>query len=207
MGIIIRQGIVALLIMIFTPLAVCGSWDDSKVVVEGFFGETDNQFGFAHGYIVNVLPEVLAIFNDGQILLWDSVQGKTKLFDKNGLLTKSLPYIGLLAKEASSDSVYAFKFESSDKASYIGVYNISENKWVWFDNSKNFIPSGKALAVKSGDNLIVWKEKGTNTHPLVSSSIPMPRNLLILVLKLSGAGLRAITGMKRQSSTRTSPIT
>jgi hypothetical protein len=141
MGMIIKQGLFVALILFFSPVVLYAAWNSPKNIIEGQFGSADNNFGFAKGYIVDELPQILTIFQDGKILLWDQVQGKTKLFSIDGTLAKTLPYIGLKTEEVSVGSVYAFKFDPSAKATYAGVYSVSENKWLWFDESINIVTS------------------------------------------------------------------
>jgi hypothetical protein len=165
MGIIIRQIIFVALILIISPLSLYASWNGPSIIIDGQFGTSDDQFGLKQGDVVIELPQVLTVFHDGKILIFDPVQGKTKLFSNDGTLNKSLPYLGMMAEEASSESVYAFKFEPSAKATYAGVYSVTENKWLWFDDSINLVTSYKLSVAKSDGNLVVWREKGYKYSP------------------------------------------
>ena len=131
--------------VIFTVILFCllmaatvfADWQETIEVLQGEWGEADNEFGYYDGEMMDTFPQIFDVLSDGKVIISDDANDRFMLFDKTGLFLKSFtaPGTGIIALTA--DRLFVTKWNRAKKMNNIGLFNVATEQWQWIDDQNN----------------------------------------------------------------------
>jgi hypothetical protein len=143
------------------------AWQGPAEVISGTWGSNDNQFGIEYGDTNDVFPERFYLLLDNAVILEDIINGRTKIYNSAGALTKIIKCVksptGEWNEECRIDGVF--------------IETTSEGN-VWADQSKYKQPKYSLYSP---------------TGQLIKTSTTMPAELGVVKTESRGSGNYRIT--------------
>ena len=177
-----RLTIIIVFILLHSSMAAAG-FIGPTTIIEKQWGKGDTAFGFNAGEIKDQFPEKFIVLTNGSIIIEDWVNDRLKIYNGDGTYSKSIKQPGLGFCELDSDRIIMFSWDKVVKGQSIGVFNLSQEKYIWIDRSRIF-DSDSASVNFANNNIFVWDGKNgyqyTPTGQLIKTSATEPPELGIV---------------------------
>ena len=157
-GVSIMVKLLVTIILTFIPRIGYSGWSEPIEVVSGVWGTTNEQFGFRSAEIRDHFPEDFCVLADGKIVIDDSEQNKLKVFNNNGLFSKSLNIYSYLLFPFGDQSIVTFDVKSQS-IQYLGRININSGAWEWRDIERAYVIDDSKIEITNENIYINFKGK------------------------------------------------
>jgi len=179
------------LLIVFSNANLClADWVGPTTVVKGSWGRGLSQFALKKGIIKDKFPTKFHILPDNSILIEDLLNYRFKIFSIDGSYLNSISTMYEMSV-LDQDRLAGFYWDTEILRARLGVYSISQKKWLWINKSRSYNFNSSIIEV-ANKKVFVWnseENKGYNysaTGELIQTYTDWPLELGITTSGRSG---------------------